>query len=72
MWSIGVIIYILLGGYPPFADKNQGKLFRRIKKGEFKFHEQYWCSVSNNAKDLICGLLTVDMTARLTASSALQ
>lgn len=34
MWSIGVIMYILLGGYPPFHDDNQAKLYQKIKKGE--------------------------------------
>lgn len=34
MWSIGVITYILLGGYPPFHDDNQAKLYQKIKKGE--------------------------------------
>ena len=38
MWSIGVILYILLGGYPPFIDDNQRKLFRKIRKGKYEFH----------------------------------
>lgn len=50
MWSIGVIIYILLGGYPPFHDENQTRLFRKIKAGNFKFHNEYWGSVSSEAK----------------------
>lgn len=70
MWSIGVIIYILLGGYPPFHDENQTRLFRKIKAGNFKFHSEYWCSVSNDAKDLIRRLLTVDPKKRLTAAQA--
>lgn len=35
LWSIGVIMYILLGGYPPFHDDNQAKLYQKIKKGEW-------------------------------------
>ncbi|CAN0434722.1 unnamed protein product, partial [Discosporangium mesarthrocarpum] len=50
MWSIGVIIYILLGGYPPFQDENQTRLFRKIKRGTFKFHQDYWGHVSSEAK----------------------
>lgn len=54
MWSIGVIIYILLGGYPPFHDENQTRLFRKIKAGNFKFHPEYWQSISNEAKVDTC------------------
>ncbi|CAM9880192.1 unnamed protein product [Laminaria digitata] len=70
MWSVGVIIYILLGGYPPFHDENQTRLFRKIKSGNFKFHTEYWGSVSSEAKDLIRRLLTVDPKKRLTAAQA--
>lgn len=52
MWSIGVIIYILLGGYPPFHDENQTRLFRKIKAGNFKFHSEYWGPISSDAKVL--------------------
>ena len=72
MWSLGVIIYILLGGYPPFIEQNQRELFRRIRKGQYEFHVEYWGSVSSEAKDLIASLLTVDPVRRLSASKALQ
>ena len=39
MWSLGVIVYILRGGYPPFIEQNQRELFRKIRKGQFEFHE---------------------------------
>lgn len=71
MWSIGVIAYILLGGYPPFYDDNQAKLFKKIKKAEYEFHADYWGSISTEAKDLIKGLLTLDVDARLTIDKAL-
>jgi calcium/calmodulin-dependent protein kinase I len=71
MWSIGVITYILLGGYPPFHDENQKNLFKKIKKGEFEFHEEYWGAVSSDAKDLIRGLLHVDPESRLTVDDVL-
>ncbi|CAM9422002.1 unnamed protein product, partial [Choristocarpus tenellus] len=60
MWSVGVITYILLGGYPPFHDDNQAKLYQKIKKGRVVFHPQYWNTVSDEAKDLIRKLLTLD------------
>lgn len=72
MWSFGVILYILLGGYPPFHDDNQRALFRKIVKAEYQFHPDYWNTVSDEAKDLIRGLLTVDMTKRLTVDQALN
>lgn len=72
MWSIGVITYILLGGYPPFHDDNMRKLFKKIKKGEFTFHVEYWKNISTEAKDLISGLLTVDTKKRLTAQDVLK
>jgi len=71
MWSVGVIIYIMLGGYPPFIETNQKELFRKIRKGEFEFHEEYWGTVSQDAKDLISTLLCVDPDDRLTAKECL-
>ena len=72
MWSIGVIIFILLGGYPPFSDNNQGKLYKKIKAGQFEFHPDYWGTISKEAKDLITKLLTVDPEKRFTADQALN
>ncbi|CAM9791560.1 unnamed protein product, partial [Discosporangium mesarthrocarpum] len=72
MWSIGVITYILLGGYPPFHDENQARLFQKIKKGRFAFHPQYWIKISDDARDLITRMLTVDPQERITAAQALR
>merc|ERR1712154_95790 len=72
MWSVGVIVYILLGGYPPFVDQNQRKLFRKIRKGQYEFHEDYWGEVSEDAKDLIRQLLVVDPDKRFTAEKTLK
>lgn len=72
MWSIGVITYILLGGYPPFIEQNQRELFKKIKKGQYEFHPEYWRTISPEAKDLISKLLTVDPSRRMTASEALN
>lgn len=72
MWSVGVILYILLGGYPPFIESTQRDLFRKIRKGDYEFHEEYWGTVSAEAKELISSLLTVDRAVRLTADEALE
>jgi len=66
MWSFGVIIYILLCGYPPFHHDNQKELFKMIRAANYKFDEEYWKSVSEDAKDLIRNLLIVDREKRFT------
>lgn len=72
IWSAGVIVFILLAGYPPFYDDNQKKLFSKIKKGKFEFHEQYWSNTSDEAKDLISRMLTVNPDLRPTAAQLLD
>ena len=72
MWSVGVILYVLLVGYPPFADSNQSVLFQRIRTGDYEFHETEWKGISEDAKDLIRNLLVVDPLQRWTAKQALQ
>ena len=72
LWSLGVIVYILLGGYPPFVEQNQRELFRKIRKGQYEFHEEYWGEVSKDAKDFISSLLTVNPAKRISAKEALD
>ena len=72
MWSMGVITYILLGGYPPFYDNDQKSLFRKIKGGSFDFHPNFWKGVSAEAKDLISKLLVVNPDKRFTVQQALM
>jgi hypothetical protein len=71
MWSFGVILYILLCGYPPFRDKVEKQLFMKIRAGVYEFHPKYWSKVSDDAKDLIRKLLIVDPLQRLTVDQAL-
>jgi len=72
MWSLGVIAYILIGGYPPFIEQNQRELFRKIKRGSYEFHVEYWGQISREAKDLIAALLEIHPNRRLSASQALK
>ena len=58
MWSLGIVLYILLSGYQPFAAKTHEKLIKNIKKGKFKFiPEKTWANVSMAAKDLVSSFL---------------
>ena len=77
MWSAGVCLFILLGGYPPFYDEQEARMFRDIKAGNFSFDDtaenaEIWRAVSDDAKDLIKKLLCVDPTARPTATDVLS
>ena len=71
MWSLGVVIYILLGGYRPFRGEGD-ECLEKIRYGEYKFHQKYWSDVSDEAKILISRMLTVDPTRRITAEEALR
>jgi len=72
VWSIGVISYILLCGYPPFYDENDANLFAQILKGEFEFDSPYWDDISEEAKDFIRSLMCVNVEHRLTCHTALE
>jgi calcium/calmodulin-dependent protein kinase I len=72
MWSLGVIMYILLAGYPPFNGKNQKDLFKLIRRGRYEVHEQFWGNISDEAKGLVSNLLVVDPKKRLTAESSIE
>lgn len=72
MWSIGVITYILLCGYPPFRDNNQPRLFAKIRDVQYEFDSPYWDEISADAKNFVSSLLQGDPKDRLTAAQALQ
>lgn len=71
LWSLGVILYILLCGFPPFYHESTAQLYKQIKKGEYDFPAPYWTDVSESAKDLVRGLICVDVNKRLTAKQVL-
>jgi calcium/calmodulin-dependent protein kinase I len=72
LWSIGVILYILLCGFPPFYDDNNSMLFMAIKKADYSFPSPYWDKVSKPAIDLIQKLLQLDPAKRLTIDEAMK
>jgi serine/threonine protein kinase len=72
MWSVGVILFLLLSGSPPFVDDNQSELFRKIRTAEWKFRGNEWNNVSKEAKDLIKRLLVPNPLQRITAAQALR
>jgi len=65
MWSIGVITYCLLSGYPPFNAETDQQLFRKIKTCDYEFHNPEWSTVSQDAKDFIQGLIVPDSKKRM-------
>ncbi|XP_030379819.1 calcium/calmodulin-dependent protein kinase type 1 isoform X2 [Scaptodrosophila lebanonensis] len=71
VWSIGVISYILLCGYPPFYDENDANLFAQILKGEFEFDSPYWDEISDSAKHFIKNMMCVTVEKRYTCKQAL-
>ncbi|KAI7848840.1 kinase-like domain-containing protein [Circinella umbellata] len=73
LWSLGVMLYICLCGFPPFNDElAPPPMKEQIKRGLFEFPEPYWTNIAPEAKDLIRKLLTVDPAKRITAKGALN
>lgn len=87
VWSAGVVMYILLSGYPPFYSDNDAQLFEMVINGNWKFHSPYWDNISpvrrgslvnmlanfsQEAKDLITQCFEVDPNGRITAKEALE
>uniref|UniRef100_A0A3Q3GCH6 calcium/calmodulin-dependent protein kinase n=1 Tax=Kryptolebias marmoratus TaxID=37003 RepID=A0A3Q3GCH6_KRYMA len=72
MWACGVILYILLVGYPPFWDEDQHRLYQQIKAGAYDFPSPEWDTVTPEAKDLINKMLTINPSKRVTATDALK
>lgn len=72
IWACGVILYILLVGYPPFWDEDQHRLYSQIKAGAYDYPSPEWDTVTAEAKNLINSMLTVNPAKRISASEALK
>lgn len=72
VWSLGVILYILLVGYPPFNGSDDKKIIEAVKKGKYTLDEPEWDDVSEEAIDLVRKCLTYDPEKRISASDALD
>ncbi|VDM16908.1 unnamed protein product [Hydatigera taeniaeformis] len=73
-WSIGVVSYILLCGYPPFYSTNQddSEIKKQIMSGTYHFHHPHWDNISKHAKSFVAGLLKVDPSERMSLKNALE
>ena len=72
VWSLGVIIYLLLSGYPPFNGRSDREVLRKVKLGRFSMPSNEWKGISPEVKDLIKQMLTLDPNKRMSAQEALS
>ena len=72
IWSVGIILYVLLAGYPPFVGPNQTEIKKKILKGVFDLNDDIWSIVSKDAKDLIKKMIVLDPNKRISAADALK
>lgn len=71
IWSIGVIMYILLSGEPPFNGEDNNEILAKVKAGDYKFNHK-WRNISKQAKELIKRMLTFDPLKRINAQESLK
>jgi len=72
MWSVGVIMYVMLCGYPPFFGETDAEVLSKVRLGNFAFNAADWKNVSEDAKNLIRMLLKMNPRDRYTAEQALN
>lgn len=75
MWSLGVVLYVLLCGFPPFmppSEPDGTPIETQVVRGDFKFYSPYFDTISDEAKDLVTRLLKLDPDERLTAAQVLR
>lgn len=72
IWSVGVIAYILLTGYPPFQGKNNNIIYQKIKACQIRFYDAEWVGISTASKDFIKRVLVKEIDKRLTVEDGLN
>lgn len=72
LWSIGVILFVLLCGYPPFWGESDKEVLNKVKAGALNFNPADWKNVSHDAQNLVRNLLKMSQKERFTAEQALQ
>lgn len=72
LWSCGVILYILLCGFPPFNGNSEDEILESVRKGKYNFDSVEWDNVSSEAKDFVKKLMEYDPKKRISAEQALQ
>jgi len=71
LFGIGVIMYILLCGFPPFYGEDEEEIYCKTETGDYSYPSPFWDEISDDAKNLIDGLLELDPKKRLNAQQAL-
>lgn len=74
VWAAGIILYILLCGFPPFVspDNEQEPLFDAILSGVYEFPEPYWSDIGQEVRDLIANMLQLDPDLRFSSEDVLD
>ena len=72
MWSLGVIMYILLSGEPPFHGDSPSQIMRKVREGEYDMNQNTWRFVSESGKDLVTKLMVMDPQERLTLKQVMS
>ena len=72
IWSLGVIFYVLLCGYPPFNGDTDVEIMQNVQKGKFVFPKEEWDDMSKEVKDLITKMLTYEPSKRISAKKLLE
>lgn len=72
VWSLGVLLYVILAGYPPFYGESQHEIFRKITHGVYDYEREEWNDVSKEARGLIDSMLVVNPQSRITLSQVLK
>jgi len=72
IWSLGVILYVFLCGYPPFEGDNNKEIFRNVLKQRLQFDPAEWGTISDSAKDLVTKMLAKDPKKRISATQCLE